>query len=123
MCGSAAYLQLIEPLDPRREVKFVNVTRKWRLPVLGKQKCPINRAGGERGCPAQHRAAELPAPNSTSANSWEQLECEQLNLSITSKTKHLQSTAAVGKYDYKGTLSLRSPTPTTCRRFGNTQLC
>lgn len=40
MLSFPVYLQLIEPLDPRCEVKFVDIAREWRLPVLENRGIP-----------------------------------------------------------------------------------
>lgn len=32
------YLQLIQPLDPRGEMKFIDITSEWWLPILGESK-------------------------------------------------------------------------------------
>lgn len=44
------YLQFIEPLDPWSKVKLIDITCKWRLPVLEKEKSFIKRPGKGRKC-------------------------------------------------------------------------
>lgn len=42
------YLQFIEPLDPRCEVKLVDIACKWRLPVLENRRVPSKDQEKER---------------------------------------------------------------------------
>lgn len=66
------YLQLIEPLDPRCEVKLVHIARERRLPVLENRRVPSKEQEKERSfCdsqqPGQPRACRAPMASRASS--------------------------------------------------------